>query len=784
MLFPADHSPLVKAWIVKRLENISDADADVLADYVIALLDHEGDLATVRKLCETEIPDFLKEDSAEFIDDVFRAIQHQAYLPGAAPLPPRPTLAAKQSAPAPALVHPPTGPATFLGPGLLYDDAPPSQVLPRQPSGGSRKRGYHDRDDVDTADSQGFGDQRGGTGRQIKQARRRGPRGRRDWDSPKEANGFRLHGSPYGPGFLQAAGQWQQPPGTGPSFDMSQAMGMYGGMPMPGGGSSMSLPMGPPRGPSQMRQQSFAMSPQRPSVNGEFDPNNVILPVNFTAVPGQTYQWNMKGDTRQQKNSSRKNRKADFSADGPVFDRKKSTLVIENIPPENLSEEEVRGFFSQFGNIVKVSMQPHKRLALVKYDNWGSANAAFQSPKVVFDNRFVKVFWHKGDDLSLAGGASGKRGKGGANGVHKNGNGGGASKQEQDIVDGAPEELEIDMEEFLRKQEEMQKAQEERKQKVEELERQKEDLQKKQKELFLKRQEEMARLNAKLALSAKRERENGAAASEGAEGLPAASKPSTQTEMLRAQLAALEREAIEMGIDPHADLDSEPSFSSSPWIQGDRGRGRGRGGFGHYRARGRAPRGGSRGGYVAGSNDATYAAFSLDNRPRKVAVIGVDLTVPESDESLRAYLFGVGEFTDIQTTPSKTEITFTDRKTAEKFMYGFHTRQIPGIDGKVDLAWISANGTLIKPAANTQSRPDSSGHLGSTVKVQQRETVGPRADTESDSAAAAASSGTDKDVSIVLDRPVDAGENGEQTEHGEQGYMDYDVADDNQWDIG
>lgn len=39
----------------------SDADADVLADYVLALLRHDGDIETVRRLCEEEIPDFLKE---------------------------------------------------------------------------------------------------------------------------------------------------------------------------------------------------------------------------------------------------------------------------------------------------------------------------------------------------------------------------------------------------------------------------------------------------------------------------------------------------------------------------------------------------------------------------------------------------------------------------------------------------------------------------------------------------------------------------------------------------
>jgi RNA-binding protein 26 len=89
MLFPDEDAPLLKAWIVKRLENTlvyssltsalqpqklgyaneyaryltyrSDADADVLAEYVLALLQHDGDAETIRKLCEDEIPDFLKE---------------------------------------------------------------------------------------------------------------------------------------------------------------------------------------------------------------------------------------------------------------------------------------------------------------------------------------------------------------------------------------------------------------------------------------------------------------------------------------------------------------------------------------------------------------------------------------------------------------------------------------------------------------------------------------------------------------------------------------------------
>lgn len=39
----------------------SDADTEVLADYIIALLKHDGDKKSIRELCEKEIPDFLTE---------------------------------------------------------------------------------------------------------------------------------------------------------------------------------------------------------------------------------------------------------------------------------------------------------------------------------------------------------------------------------------------------------------------------------------------------------------------------------------------------------------------------------------------------------------------------------------------------------------------------------------------------------------------------------------------------------------------------------------------------
>lgn len=51
----------------------SDADADVLADYVLALLQHDGDAASIRRLCEEETQDFLREEG--------KPAQHQEPVP-------------------------------------------------------------------------------------------------------------------------------------------------------------------------------------------------------------------------------------------------------------------------------------------------------------------------------------------------------------------------------------------------------------------------------------------------------------------------------------------------------------------------------------------------------------------------------------------------------------------------------------------------------------------------------------------------------------------------------
>jgi uncharacterized protein (DUF1330 family) len=299
--------------------------------------------------------------------------------------------------------------------------------------------------------------------------------------------------------------------------------------------------------------------------------------------------------------------RADFSSAGPNQDRSITQVVIEQIPEENFNEQSVRDFFTEFGTIESVELQDYKRLAIIKFEDYDSAKRAYDSPKVIFDNRFVKVYWYKPERMQRE--------------RHQNG----FSKGDGDVE--MQEEEKIDPVEFAKKQEEAQRAHEEKTKKIKEAEAQRQELEQKMKA----QAEERSKLLAKLA--AKERGKSGtpdvsAAGQNGASNGADGNGTLSQTDALKAKLAELEREAESIGINPNED---------QPW-QGFAPRGRG-----GYRGRGAfQPRGawrGGRGAFAARGG----AVRRLDNRPRTVAVVFPDNSQMDStkDEALRQYLLFV-----------------------------------------------------------------------------------------------------------------------------------------------
>lgn len=297
-------------------------------------------------------------------------------------------------------------------------------------------------------------------------------------------------------------------------------------------------------------------------------------------------------------------RRTELSSAGPNDDTSITTIVVEQIPDDKLDEATIREFFSQYGEIVEVTIQAHRRLALITYDSHAAAKRAWSSPKVIFDNRFVKVYWHK----------------------PKNDRNNEQRSAPGDAMEDAPS---FDPEEFEKQQEEAQKSHDEKMKRRKETEDARLALEKQREELLKKQEEEKERLLRRLGGNGV---SNGNGSGDGESRSPSQENSSDQTKQLRAQLAALEAEAKTLGIDPNGS-ESAPSF-------GYRGRGRGYFGRGGFAPRGRGGydpsfRGGyrGRGGMARGRG----GVLRLDNRPKRIAISGVDFDA-EKDEALRQFL--------------------------------------------------------------------------------------------------------------------------------------------------
>ncbi|KAB8235561.1 hypothetical protein ETB97_006890 [Aspergillus alliaceus] len=675
MKFSESEATEVKTWVVRKLEDISDADSDVLADYVLALIRADAPDEEIRKASVEGLEDFLREHTVPFVDELFTTFAPKQNAPPASAHPPSqpqvsnnidaPRAGAHQKVP----FNPPSGPSR--GPyGPPMSNAPQSQT---GSTSYNRKRSYHEGFQAEQEYEEAPHT------RNFKTPRRGRGGGRADW----MGRDSRAAPGQFGP---PPAGGFPVMPPAFPSFDQNdpmaammaiQSMGfpqMPGMPPMPmpapsGGAGQPQEPMAPkssercPFWDTQGICYLGATCPYQHDTPGiskedEYDPKSSNIVTDFqrrdTEPPprgSDRGRGNDRGRGRGRGDRGGfggRGRRSEYSAAGPSEDTSITTIVVEQIPDDKLDETTVREFFSQYGEIVDLSLQYHKKLALITYDSHAAAKRAWSSPKVIFDNRFVKVYWHKA--------------KADKNGDHRQG----------------PSDAEpFNQEEFERQQEAAQKAYEEKVRKRKETEEAKQALEKQRDELLKKQLEEKERLMQRLGGNGV---SNGAAPSNGESNASPPEDVSEQTMQLRAQLAALEAEAKTLGIDPSGSDSSAPSY---------RGRGRGYLGRGGYAPRGRGYDPNYRGGYRGrgGMARGRGGVLRLDNRPRRVAVSGVEFD-SDKDEALRQFLIGVGEYESIQPNPEQSDsliVAFKERYIAEKFMYG--PWQIPSV-GEVQLTWV------------------------------------------------------------------------------------------------
>ena len=658
MMLDEKESGLLKQWIVKKLEDISDADSDVLADYVVALAKSDEPEPAAKGSCIENLKDFLLDNTESFVDQLFQAVSTKSYDPSRPP-----------SKPAPVIYQPPKRTSAEF-----HDLA-----------NGSRKRSYHDWDRNEQVGPNGFAQSYDVEERPMKHPRR-GGRGHDHRGGREPRQQFEMPQMPT------------PPPGM-PPIDPHNPMAAFMAMQQALG----FLPPMPNGMPTSQRCRDYdekgfcaagASCPYEhgndpvvfPPLNQQYDPTNSML---SNLMPSRTGQMNFSHNERGRGGPRARGRGANnfrggghrstYAQLGPSRDRTNTTIVVESIPEDKCNDQSIRDFFSKFGAIEEVKIEMDKKLAIIKFDSHDAAQAAYESPKVVFDNRFVKVFWYKSDAQIQAV------------------NGSARAAQQQNILPDVEmqDDDQVDPLELARKQEEAQRKHDEAKKQRDEVIKQREDLAAK-----LKAKEEerlkMADLIAKKAGKAKLPEGN----ANGESGL----EENERTKGLKAQLAKLEAEARGLGLDPHA----ANQVAHDPQAY------RGRGGF-RGRARGRGYNPGFRGGWAAGRGG---AVMRLDNRPKTIAVTFAEGNFGTHEEALRQFLlFGGLETANIAKHPERDDtalVSFNQRFEGENFMASVKDSELLHV-GKVELSWF-------KP--NDVNTPVRNGNHESDVVMNQTETAG------------------------------------------------------------
>ncbi|KAF8708064.1 PWI domain, partial [Rhizoctonia solani] len=438
-VFNSDDAAALRPWLVKNLEPICDAEPEVLSNYVLALLKHEAPEPELKETFRKQLHDFLDNETSKFVDELFAVIKNKSYK-ASKPIPtgpksttfPPPTAPAASSSsskdggipiPIDALLSskPDTrGTKRRLssegGPGDQEERSPPkgprlrdSGVSRYEPYSRSENgRGYHDRDrDRDRGRDRDRDRSINGVGRSEGRDTKRQPC--RDYHE----RGFCARGSQcifsHGeeavtpmsfPSMIGMMGSnfmmpWMMNQLGAGAYDPNQSL-MDMSIPRPPNGN-MDVVMAD--GTSSKADNTSEAKVMNPATNDVSQTNGANIGRNPSMRGGHgAYGRNMRGRVTPAGSWHGDTDGLDSQDSGSGSSsepRRDRTLVVEKIPQERLSLEELNNWFKRFGTVTNVAIDAPSAKALVSFSTHDEARDAWRSEDAVFGNRFVKLYWHR-----------------------------------------------------------------------------------------------------------------------------------------------------------------------------------------------------------------------------------------------------------------------------------------------------------------------------------------------------------------------------------------------------
>ncbi|PPQ90430.1 hypothetical protein CVT25_014948 [Psilocybe cyanescens] len=81
MVLDPESASHLKPWLVRTLEPICDAEPGALADYILALLQHNVPENEMREELAAQLDEFLEKECSSFVDTLFTVIRTKSYMP-------------------------------------------------------------------------------------------------------------------------------------------------------------------------------------------------------------------------------------------------------------------------------------------------------------------------------------------------------------------------------------------------------------------------------------------------------------------------------------------------------------------------------------------------------------------------------------------------------------------------------------------------------------------------------------------------------------------------------
>jgi len=397
-----ENKDALKTWLTKTLSPICDADPTSLSKYVVALITKKDrNEKELKSICNEQLEVFLQNDTKDFIDKLFRCIKYKDYIQRR------------------------------------------SRSRSRENRGSSRRSRSRDRSSGGR--SRDRGDRRRQSPRAPRRSRSRSPRSRRSRErspidtrraqsverSGKKGEKKQACNNYYEKGYCLEGDQCKYDHGDDaipidsrePPPNGSSSSGPPGPPPMPMPPMGMIPPPGmPPIPPFGMPPMPPGMPPfpptgPPPSVHG-------LTQVKSSGAPGQISRT-------------------------VLNPQQGCCLEVRKIPVDMNTIDKLNGHFSQFGQVTNIQVSfNHPENALIQYSSSEMATGAYNSPKPVLDNRFIRVYYYRAPVGNVAGqrgamiGGRGRGARGGGRGAYKTVNNGDRAENQKPTGSGEEHEEE------------------------------------------------------------------------------------------------------------------------------------------------------------------------------------------------------------------------------------------------------------------------------------------------------------------------------------------------------